>query len=81
MPIQFKSEPTEYRPVRIDKTVCGGNAPESKDVQARALEAAMHDMEDDPCGCEVCFANRILNNLRRLRREAGLDPDTGNLIK
>jgi hypothetical protein len=68
----------------IDKTfdglvVCGGNAPNSKAVQERAVLQAMQELSEHPCGCEVCFSNIVTGNLRKFREEEGLDPNTGNM--
>jgi hypothetical protein len=59
--------------------VCGGNAPKSKEVHERAVLAAMEELSNHPCGCEVCFANAVLGNLTKFRAQAGLDPGTGNI--
>jgi hypothetical protein len=59
---------------------CGGNAINSKDVQETAVIQAMEEMGNHPCGCEVCFANAVIANVKKHRKDAGLDPLTGNML-
>jgi hypothetical protein len=60
---------------------CGGDNKERDTLLHDAAVAQTDkDMEEHPCGCQVCHANVLLFNLHNQRIRAGVDPYSGNEV-
>lgn len=55
---------------------CNGDAV-AKLVQDEAMSVARSLMTVHPCGCDICYAETLLSQVRSLRIANGLNPITG----
>lgn len=62
-------------------TMCGGDY-RTRDawIQAEAIRVTEIDVRHHPCGCVICQANLLLYNLRKTRRDNGVDPVSGATV-
>jgi hypothetical protein len=61
---------------------CGGDDKErDMRIEEEARRRTGIDLNNHPCGCLFCGAICLLANLRVVRLECGVDPETGRTIR
>ena len=60
----------QYEPELLPRVVCGGADKKFEDaVYKEAVRRRKEEMKNHPCACDVCMANSLLDNVRKLREE------------